>query len=270
MTDASATAEYSLRGYARVITSILEAGYEPIQFEAVGVAAPYSRKILFRHDIDADMGAAERMAKLEGELGVKATYFVMTRSPAYNLFARHNHRLVEQILSYGHSLGLHYDRGFSPRAEMTHDECLEAEAAFLEKIFGVQIDAVSFHQPDPDVVAGRVMSGRFLNTYDKSALHAFRYFSDSNRTLKLSFRRWQGPLGAPSLDELGGANLQVLTHPMWWIYEAQTTAEVWDQVIVNNFDRCQQQFLATERAYGSERVIRLSPTDLDPSKSSSY
>jgi hypothetical protein len=40
---------------------------------------------------------------------------------------------------------------------------------------------------------------------------------------------------------------------MWWVCDAPTTAEVWDQSILRNFQIMQHQFLETEGAYGRER-----------------
>src|SRR5690606_35940085 len=105
--------------------------------------------------------------------------------PAYNLMARHNHRLVEAMIDMGHWVGLHYDRGFSSASGQGHHQWMAWEAEALEALFNVQIHAISFHQPGPDVLQGHVDTGTRINTYDKAALKHFRYYSDSNRKLKL-------------------------------------------------------------------------------------
>ena len=69
-------------------------------------------QILLRHDVDVNLSAAAKMASAEHKLGVKTTYFLMWRSPCYNLMSRSSQKYVEKILTLGHSIGLHYDHGF--------------------------------------------------------------------------------------------------------------------------------------------------------------
>ena len=45
-----------------------------------------SNYLILRHDIDYSPAAALRMAELEANLGVKATYFILFSSSYYNLF----------------------------------------------------------------------------------------------------------------------------------------------------------------------------------------
>ena len=50
--------------------------------------------ILLRHDIDFDLEAAARMARIEQEEGLRATYFFLIRTLHYNLFSREGSCLV--------------------------------------------------------------------------------------------------------------------------------------------------------------------------------
>lgn len=239
----STRGKYSLASFSSLIREMLSRGY---RFESFGQAKAQGVDCgvcLLRHDVDADVDAALRMAELEAEMGIRATYFLMLRSPAYNLMARHSQRAVESILQLGHWIGLHYDRGFVPVGELGHEAWMEWEAQALENLFGVRVDAISFHQPGRDVLDGKVDTGLRINTYDRDALRYYQYFSDSNRTLKLA------------VEDLTGKNLQLLLHPMWWVYNEPGTFDVWDRVIENNFELSQAQFLTTEGAYGPRRKI---------------
>jgi hypothetical protein len=51
--------------------------------------------------------------------------------------------------------------------------------------------------------------------------------------------------------------VQLLIHPMWWIYDEATTSLVWDRVIEENLIAAQEQLLATERAYGDRRRFKV-------------
>lgn len=141
-------------------------GYEFLAFD--DLSRFEDKKVcLLRHDIDVDLGAALEIAKIEATLGVRSTYFVMLRSPVYNLLGRANTRLLQEILSLGHWLGLHYDEAFIPDETLNVNERITWEAEVVGKIFGVKIGSVSFHQPSDRVLRGEVKPASFVTTYDR-------------------------------------------------------------------------------------------------------
>ena len=237
-----------------MLTRAQEARYRFVLFRDVADGASAANQelaCLLRHDVDADLSAAAELARAERELGVSSTYFLMLRSPLYNLMGRHNYLLAETLLSLGHEIGLHYDQGFDAKRGWTLQQtadAVEAEAEWLERQFGTRVSAVSFHQPGPAVLQGRVTTGSRINTYDRERLAAFDYFSDSNR---------QFPLGQKSIEDAIAAhaprNLHLLVHPIWWVYDDPTTEAAWDRAIHSNLQAMQHQLLETERAYGSRR-----------------
>ncbi|MBO9536961.1 hypothetical protein [Herbaspirillum sp.] len=248
---------YSLTSYHNLMQGLLNAGYSFIGYDQVTAHSPLSPQCLLRHDIDADLSAALQIAQLEAELGIKSTYFLMTRSPVYNLLSRHNHRIVEQIIGLGHAIGLHYDRGFGGNDNGRHGRLLDLEAEFIEQLFDIAIHSVSFHQPDAEILAGKVSTAPRINTYDKTALSSYTYYSDSNRSLRLGTPDWKTADTRITTTQLSGQSIQLLLHPMWWVYDEFSTVDVWDQAILSNFEMMQQQCLATERAYGPRRNMTL-------------
>jgi hypothetical protein len=44
---------------------------------------------------------------------------------------------------------------------------------------------------------------------------------------------------------------------MWWVCDAASTEEVWNEAIISNFETMQRQFLETEGAYGPRRSIQV-------------
>jgi len=98
-------------------------------------------------------------------------------------------------------------------------------------------------------------TGLRINTYDKRALANFTYFSDSNRTLKLSAGAWLPSFDSTDILDLAGQNIQLLIHPMWWVYDSPKTEDVWNRALANNFYMAQHQIFSTERAYGPMRTI---------------
>ncbi len=66
----------------------------------------------------------------------------MTRSPFYNVFSRHNHRFIQEIVSLGHGIGLHYDQGFDLNDGRPVSELINLEVTFLEEMFNCKISSL--------------------------------------------------------------------------------------------------------------------------------
>lgn len=172
-----------------------------------------ARSILWRHDVDVSMHRAVKLAELEAEEGVKATYFIYPRSIFYNLLSTDIHHLVERILGLGHDIALHFDPTHF-RPALSGDALVSAiavERDLLYREFGVAPTAVSFHlfgvleqpMPDDDELAG------LINAYSKRLRNGYGYASDSNGI-------WLHRRLRDVLSEAREEHLQVLTHPEWW------------------------------------------------------
>lgn len=174
------------------------------------------RHLLWRHDIDISVNRAVRLAEIEAELGVVATYFLHLRSPFYNLLNHEMLRLVHRIIGLGHDIGLHFDpaRYDGGRSRPTLEVAIAAESALLGREFGITPRAVSFHDvsalrepvPDDERICGLV------NAYSKRLRADYGYVSDSNGLWL--YRRLRDVLKAAAEERL-----QVLTHPEWWTPE---------------------------------------------------
>ena len=241
---------YSLDTYERALQGALEVGYRFWSFRAPE-DIPAAGGLALRHDVDADLVAALAMAERESFYGVRATYFVMTQSPLYNLFSRQSLQLVESILSSGHELGLHYDAAVDAQLGRSREETqsrIAQAAEFLEHHFGARVASVSFHQPSRAILSNPLECGSRSNTYGQK-LNALKYLSDSNRGMKI-------PKDARRMfAQYFPESLQVLVHPMWWVYSNPDYVEVWNQAIADNFASEQRTLLGTERMYGPERKL---------------
>ena len=248
MTSPATTEAYTRAGFRALLEVALSAGYTFASFEAhEDAAAPVC---LLRHDVDADPGAALELAQIESNLGVRATYFFMLRSPLYNLFGRASHRIVEQIVGLGHWLGLHYDPAFSPASGRNGVEGVAFEARILSDAFSVPVHAVSFHQPSSAPgVAGSLRPPDLVSAYD---LDGFHYASDANKAVECGelFRLFRERLHA---------RIQLLIHPLWWATDdgSLSCERLWENAVLANLRRTQEQLVATERAYGPARSFRL-------------
>lgn len=213
-----------------------EGGFASLRFgEEDDHDGPY---ILWRHDVDLDLDAAEAMAEVEAEMGVRATYFLMTRSWFYNLFSREAQKTIHRLVELGHDLGLHCALGVPREAEVSAAEVersVDQEMALLEKAYpSLFRRVVSFHNP-PASILSRDFPG-FYSTYQERFFGRIKYLSDSNR-------RWRD--GAPEdwLEVHRAPHLSILLHPEIWAHPGETMQEG------------MRHFLEARRSLGKNKLI---------------
>jgi len=166
---------------------------------------------LWRHDIDFSLNRGLALAKIEHEIGIKATYFLNPHCEFYNLAEAGQHAIVKEILSLDHDIGLHFDAGFFGEiSEVQLNDLIAREADYLYCLFDVKPVAFSFHNPVASTLAFEADSyGGLINCYSKRLKTEVPYCSDSNGYWR--FRRLYNVL-----SEAKDPCLQVLTHPGWW------------------------------------------------------
>src|SRR6202035_5131811 len=98
---------FQLKSYERMLQTGIDAGYKFVSFSEIGKERA-QRSCLLRHDIDSELLGCGEMLDVEKSLGVTATYFLMTRSTAYNLFSVEATAMVARMLRDGHKIGLHF------------------------------------------------------------------------------------------------------------------------------------------------------------------
>src|SRR5690242_1965630 len=95
----------SPEAFVELVGAFRDAGYH---FRSFGDFEP-ERCVIFRHDVDFSPGDAARMAAIENELGVSATYFLLLTSRFYNPLTRDTKAVIDEIVASGGRLGLHFD-----------------------------------------------------------------------------------------------------------------------------------------------------------------
>jgi hypothetical protein len=167
--------------------------------------------VFWRHDVDFDPRSALRMAEIEADMGISATFYVMPRGP-YNPFSLENRRIVRRIVELGHRLGTHVDLALA-RDETAGEASVFAkvweDVHLLGRDFPLGLPRrVSFHRP-PDDVLWRDFGG-FESAY--ASRWEANYVSDSRGKL--------GELAETTIEHhvRVGAPLQVNLHPEWWLW----------------------------------------------------
>ncbi len=199
---------FTYNAYEDMLSRLVDNGYE---FSDYLSWENKERPVILRHDIDYDLEAAVRMAKIEYDMKISATYFVLVTSDLYNIHSKKSHECIMRIMDYGHSIGLHFDEmRYSEETwnAETIIEKIKVEAKALSEAFDTKISTVSMHRPSKNTLEANIEIEDLVNSYSTPFFKEFKYLSDSRR-------RWREPV-----DEIINSNLcqrlHILTHPFWY------------------------------------------------------
>ena len=172
---------------------------------------PHRKDVIWRHDVEFEPDIALKMAEIEHEEGVVASYFFQLHSPFYNLLNKHYSITFNDIRKLGHLVGLHFDChywGISDEKELA--EYITLDKNYLERAFDVEIDTFSFHNTTP--FTQRCLDykyGGLINVYSSYFKEHYSYCGDS-----LGY--WRFDRLEDVLKDDSVLHLQVLTHDANW------------------------------------------------------
>ena len=173
-----------------------------------------SKVILWRHDVEFSPFISLKMAEIEADEGVKATYFFQLHAEFYNLLEKAISEIVFKIQSYGHDIGLHFDSHyFNVTTEKDLEKYLALDTRFFNEIFNTDIKAFSFHNTNDFILSCE--NDRYaglINVYSKHFKDNFSYCADSTGYWR--YERLADVLNNPEVHRL-----QVLTHDAMWSKE---------------------------------------------------
>ncbi len=199
--------------YENIIRKLKNKGYAFVAFhEAENLLKKKKPFVLMRHDIDMDLEAALKLAKLEAKSKVFSTYFFLLRTEHYNVFSKEGSEIISNIVKLGHHLGLHLDCAQYPRNLSIKDmsKACNKEAEMLEEWFDKPVTIVSYHKPDARVLSGNPnASYPRKHTYMPIFNKKIKYFSDSKGKWKFG-----NPIESEEFKQ--GIPLHILIHPIWW------------------------------------------------------
>jgi hypothetical protein len=190
---------FSLEHYRELLDAARRGGYQFASF----AGEPTPGTLFLRHDVDLSLDAALRMAELEAESEVRATYFLMPQSVFYNLASSEGVRAINRLRELGHGIGLH---AVWPGAE--HDDRFDP--------------VLAWHNPDTDYMSQPVDG--FVNVMQPPYFDPDHYRSDSNQ-------RWRHGCPHEALAHGEFEWLQLLTHPEIWVYPGNSMGETMDAML---------------------------------------
>jgi hypothetical protein len=209
MTTIQDWSEFTENGFRTLLNDLKSRGYGFVRYGQ----AFSGRQVLWRHDVDFSVHRAARLAAIEAEEGVVATYFLNPRSIFYHLGEPTIVALVKSILAAGHQVGLHFDASaydIDLWTPATLETALARERHLVEAILDQPVQAVSWHNPDLSNLlefdADEI--GGLINAYGVSLRDAYVYASDSNGYWRFTPMR--------EVIAAGHCRLHLLTHPEWW------------------------------------------------------
>ena len=95
--------DFTLIAYRSLLTALLNAGYQFQTFEQFLGNPKEGKTVVLRHDVDEKAYNALKMARLEHELGIRATYF-------FRIVIKSNvPEVIQGIAALGHEIGYHYE-----------------------------------------------------------------------------------------------------------------------------------------------------------------
>ena len=95
--------DFTLKSYQTLLLAFQQAGYQFQTFEELMTQPFEGKSVVMRHDVDELAWNALKIAQLEHQLGVRATYF-------FRIVKQSNvPEVIEQIAGLGHEIGYHYE-----------------------------------------------------------------------------------------------------------------------------------------------------------------
>lgn len=201
--------DYTYDMYTKLVGLLKENGYS---FCGYNDCDGLDKPVIMRHDLDFSIVFSRKIAQMENEQGISATYFVLLTSDFYNAFSRKSRDMLKELQSLGHTIGLHFDRkaygdDFT-HADKDYQSRVNQEIGRLSDILGKQVDCISMHKPLTSEIAYDLRFNNVVNAYAKKFFSEFKYFSDSTM-------RWREDVCA-GITSGQYQKLQILTHPIWY------------------------------------------------------
>ncbi|UCE36850.1 MAG: hypothetical protein JSW00_15280 [Thermoplasmata archaeon] len=217
--DAESLCGFTFKHYKDILTLAKQNGYEFISMEDYANGKRAEKILMIRHDIDFSPQSALEFAKIEHELGAKATYFVRVNADNYNPFGFKTYNALRKIMDFGHDMGLHYEH--IDLAEITKQDpsiLIVKEKELLELIFDTQINGIAPHRDFTQINNSEFWNERNIREFGFSFEAYMDQFLENIFYITDSLGNWGGD--GKCLCELipKEQRIYALLHPCYWYH----------------------------------------------------
>jgi hypothetical protein len=208
---------FTFEHYGSLLKTAKNNGYDFISMEEFANGRRADKFLIIRHDIEFSPSSALEFAKIENELGAKATYFVRVHADNYNPFGFKTYNAIKKIIELGHDIGLHYEHlDFSEITKQDPRTVISKEKKMLELIFDTPINGIAPHRDFTPIINRDYWKendfhglGFTFEAYMDDFFKGTFYLSDS-------LGKWSGE-GKCLCHYIGKENkIYVLIHPFYW------------------------------------------------------
>lgn len=220
---------FDYRNYSNILKNMKEIG-EIYNFNLVNNSV--KNGYILRHDIDLSIEKAYEMSRIEKDMNVTATYFILVTSELYNVQSYKNRNIIKDMHLNGFEIGLHFDPivyGDITSNQMQNK--VENECSVIEDIIGTKVHTISLH--NPSIHNQYPIFDGYKNAYSKEFFNPDLYISDSCK----DFRGKE----ISTFIKKGEDNLlQVLFHPIHFSEKEENYIQSFNKIIeskINYFDK---------------------------------
>ncbi|MDR1473042.1 MAG: hypothetical protein LBI41_00545 [Lactobacillales bacterium] len=223
---------FSYNNYKEIIQIIKKSGKYSSFHEVKSSSLEEKRReefILMRHDVEFSVERAFKLAKLENDNDFCSHYFFQLTNNAYNFLSRKNIDMINEMINFGHKVGLHFHLNDLTEIEDIKKQIVK-EIQIMSEMLNFKIDSFSIHRPTVGVLRANIKLPGIINAYED------RFFSFTENVkenppeilyIADSKHRWNYGLEPDKATLMNNKRIQILTHPYSW------TPEGYDNL--NNF-----------------------------------
>ena len=240
MTEQFFKRDFTVKKYRELCETIISSGYKPVTLKEYFSNELPERFIIMRHDVDTSPLNAVKIAGIEGEMGIKASYYFRPNRATFRSGA------IQKVNSLGHEVGYHYEvlsksHGDHKRAieRFKHELDSLRELADVRTICMHGVPLSKFVNSDIWKIYDFIDYGIIGDAY-LSMGHDFYYFSDSGRSWSSGIKvkdiipSLSGTISIQRTDDLirlikEGAlkRLYILSHPDEWASGRLEWESIW-------------------------------------------
>lgn len=257
--------DYSFAHYKYILKLAKNNGYKMIKVSET-VNEQKGKVLVLRHDIDISPKYALKMAEIEHEEGIVASYYILLHSKFYNPLTPKNLDIFKKIKKLGHEIGLHYDTSVYSKKKTDILNGILNEIKILELILSTKITSISQHNPATSPFIEE-LNKYVIDAYNKDLINGkYKYLSDSGQ-------KWRNGCMCHFLGKYD--KIHVLIHPISWSFEGKGFKEIFNMTGVEIYEDIQEEFntlSSTIKSYLKKReeLDKIREKLYDASKNNNY